>query len=192
MGVVCLMFDLIIRLFEGPLLSPSLGRVFGELRLLSGFLSLLGLWHGEESWPMIILLREGLRWSTGVVTCMCRCSGETVAHLLLYCDVSYVLWSKSLGVFGVQWVIPTTVADLLFGWWNWLGKDSSNIWNVVPLCLMWTLWWEQNRRTFEDKERSIDELASNFFRMLLDWSRVWGFLQSTSILEFIPSLHTCA
>ena len=135
MGVVCLMFDLIIRLFEGPLLSPSLGKVFGKLRLLSGFLSLLGLWHGEESWPMIILLREGLRWSTSVVTCMCRCSGETVAHLLLYCDVSYVLWSKSLGVFGVQWVIPATIADLLFGWWNWLGKILPTF-GMLFLCVL--------------------------------------------------------
>jgi hypothetical protein len=58
------------------------------------------------------------------------------------------------------------VADLLFGWWNWLGKHSSDIWNIIPLCLMWTVWWEGNRCTFEDEERSTDELETNFFRGL--------------------------
>ena len=91
--------------------------------------------------------------------CMCWCSGKNVAHLLLHCDVAYVLWRGVLGAFGVQWVLPATVADLLFGWWNWLGKHSSDIWNIVPLYLMWILWWERNQRTFEGEERSTDELA---------------------------------
>jgi hypothetical protein len=57
---------LITRCFEESLLSLSLGRVFDVLRLLSGF-SLVG-WCG-----------------------MCRCSGETVAHLLKHCEVAYVM-----------------------------------------------------------------------------------------------------
>ena len=32
-------------------------------------------------------------------------------------------------MFGIQWVLPDKVASLLFGWHNWLGKHSSNIWN---------------------------------------------------------------
>ena len=31
-----------------------------------------------------------------------------------------------------------------------LGKHLSNIWNLVLLCLMWCIWRECNRRTFED------------------------------------------
>ena len=49
-----------------------------------------------------------------------------------------------------------TVASLLFGWWNWPGKHSSNIWNMVPACLMWLIWRERNNRAFEDIARSID------------------------------------
>ena len=44
----------------------------------------------------------------------------------------------------------------LFSWWNWLGKHSSYIWNLVPLCLMWCIWKERNRQTFEDLDRSED------------------------------------
>ena len=50
--------------------------------------------------------------------------------------------------FGFSWVLPRSIADTLFGWWNWLGKHSSSIWNLVPLCLMLCLWRERNRRTW--------------------------------------------
>ena len=51
--------------------------------------------------------------------------------------------------------MPTMVASLLLGWRNWLGKHFSNVWNMVPACLMWLLWWERNTCTFEDTERQV-------------------------------------
>ena len=45
-----------------------------------------------------------------------------------------------------NWVLPKSVADTLFGWWNWPGKHVSSIWNLAPLCLMWCLWRERNKR----------------------------------------------
>ena len=89
---------------------------------------------------------------------MCCCNVETVGFLLLNCDVAFGLWSREFVAFGVLWVLPGSVADLLFGWWNWLGKHSSDIWNTVPLYLMWNLWRERNCRTFEDEEQSTAEL----------------------------------
>ena len=84
---------------------------------------------------------------------------------------AYRLWSLVFRSFGISWVLPRTVADTLFGRWNWLGKHSSSIWNLVPLCLMWCLWRERNRRTFEDLESSDDQLLASFNGSLFDWSR---------------------
>lgn len=66
---------------------------------------------------------------------MCRCNGELVDHLLLPCS-RVALWSNVFCSFGIQWVLAGWVRDLLFGWRNWFGKHSSDIWNVVPFCLM--------------------------------------------------------
>ena len=99
---------------------------------------------------------------------MCRCNGEMVDHLLLHCGKAYWLWSLVLRSSGIFWVLPRSVADTLFGWWNWLGKHVSSIWNLVPLCLMWCLWREQNRRTFEDMESSNDQLLASFSGSLFD------------------------
>jgi hypothetical protein len=90
--------------------------------------------------------------------------------------------------FGVYWVLPGKVADLLFSWWNGLGRHSSDIWNIVPICLMWTIWKERNQRTFEDVSRSDSQILEGFTLTLFDWSRAWGFTTSTSITEFFSSL----
>ena len=84
-----------------------------------------------------------------------------------------------------------TVASLLFGWWNWPGKHSSNIWNMVPACLMWLIWQECNNRAFEDIARSIDLLKpilGVFFFFFFQWGRIWGFTQCISISEFLLSI----
>jgi hypothetical protein len=59
--------------------------------------------------------------------CMCRCSGETVDHLLLHCNVAYELWSFMFHFFGIQWVMAGRVVNLLFGWRNWFGKHDSGV-----------------------------------------------------------------
>ena len=84
---------------------------------------------------------------------MCCSNGETVDHLLLHYGKSYRLWSLVFRSFGFSWVLSRSVADTLFGWWNWPGKHLSSIWNLAPLCLMWCLW---NGRTFEDMDSSDD------------------------------------
>ena len=73
-------------------------------------------------------------------------------HLLLFCPIANSLWTYMFRLFGIDWVMPGSVADLLSCWYHWLGKHSSDIWNLVPSYLMWTIWTERNRRSFEDKE----------------------------------------
>ena len=78
---------------------------------------------------------------------MCRCYGEIMDHLLLHWEKVHQLWSFAFKSFGVSWFLPRMVLDILFDWWNWLGKHSSSIWNLVPLCLMWCIWKEHNQQT---------------------------------------------
>jgi hypothetical protein len=103
--------------------------------------------------------------------CMCCCNGENVDHLLLHCPVAGVLWNWTFQAFGVHCVISGTVADLLFSWWNGLGRHSSDIWNFVPVCLMWTIWKECNQRTFEDASKVDSQILEGFILTLFDWSR---------------------
>ena len=124
-----------------------------------------------------------------VVWCiMCRCYGETVDHLLLYCGKAHQLWCFVFRIFGISWVPSCTVSNFLFSWWNWLGKHSSYIWNLVLLCLMWCIWKECNRRAFEDMDRSEDQILALFSGSLFDCAGAWGLTSSDSLPLFLNSL----
>ena len=93
--------------------------------------------------------------------CLCCCNAESMDHLLLFCLIAHYLWMYMLRLFGMVWVLPGSVVDLLFCWYHWLGKHSSDIWDLVPGCLMWTIWIEQNRRSFEDEEKMVVQLLEH-------------------------------
>ena len=110
--------------------------------------------------------------------CMCWHSGETVDHLLIHCEKAYLLWCFVFRSFRVLWVLPKRVLDLFFGWRNWMGKLSSDIWNLTLLCLMWCIRRERNNCTFEDVESSGNQLFAMFIATLFDWSQAWRLTSS--------------
>ena len=120
--------------------------------------------------------------------CMCHRNEETVDHLLLHGPVAHSLWVYMYQVFGIQWVMLGSVESLVYSWSNWLGKFNSDIWNMVPSYLMWIVWTERNRHSFEDTKKSLVQLQALCQKTLFDWSKCWGFSDCSTILEFISSL----
>ena len=43
--------------------------------------------------------------------CMCCCNEESVDHLLLFCSIAHSLWTYMLRLFGIDWVMPSSIAD---------------------------------------------------------------------------------
>ena len=156
----------------------------GVLRLPIVCHSLFGLRLGVEFF--LDLMRRG--YSMAGWCCMCWSAGETVDHLLLHCNLVSHLWRFILRFFGIQWVLAEKVVDSLFRWRNRFGKHMSGVWNLVPLCLMWTIWKERNSRIFEDKASSMDQLMGSFVNELFDWSRIWGLTTATIVTDFVDSL----
>ena len=74
-----------------------------------------------------------------------------------------------LQLFGIDWVIPGSVVDLLFCWYHWLGKHSFDIWNLVQGCLMWIIWTEWNLHSFEDKGKTVVQLLDLCQWTLFEW-----------------------
>ena len=72
--------------------------------------------------------------------CMCKRSEETVDHLLLHCEVASALWYAIFSCFGMAWVMPRWIVDLLACWWSSGRQRSAMVWKMVPMCLFWCLW----------------------------------------------------
>ena len=111
-------------------------------------------------------------------------------HLMLHCPIAVILWNLVLRPFEVKWVSLGCVMDMLFGLGNWFGKHCSDVWNLVPLCLMWTIWGEQNWCIFYDTANSESQLVDCFIKSLFDWSRAQGFTSSIYVTQFIDSLSS--
>ena len=58
---------------------------------------------------------------------LCCCNAESVNHLLLFCPIAHSLWMYMLRLFGIDWVMPGAIKDLLLCWFHWIGKHSSDI-----------------------------------------------------------------
>ena len=87
------------------------------------------------------------------------------------------------GLFGVCWVMPTSVVGLLASWQGRFGHHrNGDIWMVVPHCLMWCIWKERNSRCFEDNDCSMLDLKLLFFRTLI---YVWRNQPFSSILDLL-------
>ena len=56
---------------------------------------------------------------------MCKCNRELVDHLLLHCPIASKLWSMVSGLFGVCWVMPKSVVDLLACWQGCFGRHRT-------------------------------------------------------------------
>ena len=86
-------------------------------------------------------------------------------------------------LFGVRWVMPLRVLDMLSSWQGWFECHRyKRIWEAVPHCLMWCLQQECNARSFEDRERTIPDLKLFFMNSLFNWLPSLGSLLFTSLL----------
>uniref|UniRef100_A0A2N9I9L7 Reverse transcriptase zinc-binding domain-containing protein n=1 Tax=Fagus sylvatica TaxID=28930 RepID=A0A2N9I9L7_FAGSY len=141
----------------------------------------------EENPHIFILTADNLRRrGIPVVSwcCMCKADGESIDHLLLHCPYAKELWDMVLGLFGLHWVMPKTVTELLHCWFGSVGGHSV-IWKAIPHCIMWCLWQERNARTFEDS--ACDEYSWVFE---FEWGR-WsqgGLYRSRMALSVVAGV----
>ena len=107
----------------------------------------------EATWGKILTLDRLQRrgWQLPNRCFLCGCEEENDNHILLHCIVVKTLWEIVLAIFGVKWVFPKSVKEVLFSWrGSFVGKKRKKIWNSIPLCIFWTVWKEMNRLAFRE------------------------------------------
>ncbi|RVW27814.1 putative mitochondrial protein [Vitis vinifera] len=144
--------------------NPRFSRPFNdwEMEMVERFIFLLqgrGALEGSSTVPF----PKSIIWSTCVPTKVVffawEATWETIDHLQIHCTKAMVLWELLFNLFGVMWVLPSSVKEILLGWYGvFVGKKRVKVWGAAPLCLFWTVWKERNRlllkmRIFRPKGR---------------------------------------
>ena len=116
---------------------------------------------------------------------MCKVDGESVDHLFLHCALARELWTMVFSLFGMHWVMPRRIVDVLACWQGRLGRHKNWVlWNAIPHCVLWCIWRERNDRTFEGCERNILDLKILLLRTLFDWMTATSLFSFSNFLEF--------
>jgi hypothetical protein len=85
-----------------------------------------------------ILTLDNLRKRNIIIVdrcCLCKRDGESVDHILLHCNLASALWNNIFSRFGISWVMPRSVLDLVACWWKSGRSGSATSWKMVPICL---------------------------------------------------------
>jgi hypothetical protein len=110
---------------------------------------------------------------------MCKKSGESIEHLSLHCEVARDLWSYILTLFGVEWVMPRMVLELLTSWGASFGYGpAKEVWRLVLLCLMWCIWRERKSRVLWLRE---GDKCTKFFHTIANSNRRTNSIDSLLI-----------
>jgi hypothetical protein len=62
---------------------------------------------------------------------MCKNSGESIDHLFLHFMVAIELWRTILQMFGMEWVMPRSLKDMLGSW-----RGQKGNWTLIPIWRM--------------------------------------------------------
>ena len=65
---------------------------------------------------------------------MCKAEGEIGENIFLHCLKVTILWQLIFALFHVQWVMHSSVREVLLSWSGFLvGKKRKEAWKVAPL-----------------------------------------------------------
>ena len=125
----------------------------------------VGFFAWEASWGRVLtqdqLKKRG--WILANRCSLCCAEEETINHILVHCSKAKVLWDLVFSLFGVNWVLPSTVRDTPLGRCvSFKDKKHRKVWRAAPLCLFWTVWKERNRIVFYNEVLSIQRMKNSF------------------------------
>ncbi|RVX03908.1 putative ribonuclease H protein [Vitis vinifera] len=142
----------------------------------------------EATWKKSITLdrlqRRGFSLANRCYLCLVE--EESIDHILLHCGLARSLWSFLFSLFGVSWVLPSSIREALLGWLGpCVGKERRKVWRAAPLCLFWIVWKERNSRAFENVDHTFQGCKSVLLCNLWAWSRGLFVSGPTSVVDFV-------
>ena len=109
-------------------------------------------------------------------------------HLLVHCTKTGILWQLVFSLFGIKWVMPDSVKEVLLSWQgNFVGGKKKFFLKGCSFMHFVDCLEEGNRRCLDNVEKLDQALTSSFF-LLLEWVRVGLNDVTRSMLDLVDWL----
>ncbi|KAL9660388.1 hypothetical protein QQ045_025201 [Rhodiola kirilowii] len=119
---------------------------------------------------------------------LCGEEQETSDHLLIHCKWSRKLWSIILCWWGISWVFPESSRSLLESWAvEDISKSRRRFWKILSYAVLWSIWEERNKRCFEKKKRTIEEVGE-LVKVRIAW---WAKFRNAKCPYSISTIQRC-
>lgn len=120
---------------------------------------------------------------------LCKTDAETIDHLFIHCPFAIGVWNYIMSSFGVSWVMPRSILDVICCWKGVMGKQGhGKVWDGFIHHFLWSIWTERNDRVFNDLEHSSGVGQRQLFRVVFDWSRLFVRDVPSSLSDFLVFL----
>ena len=84
----------------------------------------------------------------------------------------------------VSLVVPKSVYEMLESWQRQFQSHRVTIvWEDLPLCVMWLLWYRGNRQVFDGVEWLAYVIKEQTLQSLFDWMLAVGNIPLTSFVD---------
>ncbi|GMJ00001.1 hypothetical protein HRI_003669300 [Hibiscus trionum] len=95
------------------------------------------------------LRKRGLSIIQDSLCPLCRKSTESTSHLLLHCNVTWLIWMRFAKFWNIHLVIPGDLASALILWQSACPvSDVNSIWRFIPAVILWSIWLMRNDLIF--------------------------------------------
>lgn len=97
---------------------------------------------------------------------------ESAIHILLYCPFAWEIWCGIAKDFGVNFIGPHNLIDLLLGWkLKAFNCFSKRLWKVVPVAVCWAMWRESKNQAFRGKLEPAYQVYRRSKDLVIFWAR---------------------
>ena len=95
---------------------------------------------------------------------LCNQETESISHLLVGCAYSRQVWFGLLRRAGCHAVSPSDPSLVSAAWWTTTRKRFDKLhhrcFDTLVVLTAWTIWNERNRRIFDHKMRTAQDIVS--------------------------------
>ena len=117
---------------------------------------------------------------------MCRQEGEKINHLLNECKFVDEIWKKGENIFK-RYDRVSGKPNLSISNWEHNPYQSpllNKIWEIFPIFVVWKLWIEVNKITFEDKFKKEEDIWDTMKNHILEMHALTMNPIETQILQY--------